>query len=67
MALFEGLTPDLLVDSRISMLFALPLKLSGGNPHCLEPSCLKGFSGGNPAFALQMPYQIFHSRNAPVP
>lgn len=31
MALFESLTPDLFVNSRISVLFALPLKLWGGN------------------------------------
>lgn len=31
MALFESLTPDLLVDLRRSVLFALPLKLWGGN------------------------------------
>lgn len=67
MALFEGLTPDLLVVSRISMLFALPLKLWEVNPHCLDPSCLKGFSEGNPSFALQIPYQTLHSPNASVP
>lgn len=33
MALFEDLTPDLLVDARMSVLFALLPKLKGGNPH----------------------------------
>ena len=64
MAVFEGLAPDLLVDARMSVLFALIPKLKGRNPHRLEPTCLEVFSGGNCLFALQIPYQIFHSPNA---
>lgn len=34
------------------MLFALLPDLHRENSHCLEPGCLKGFSGGNSAFLL---------------
>jgi len=50
--LFEGLTPDLVADPGMSVLFALPPKLKGGNPHRLEPTGLKGFFGGSSAFSL---------------
>lgn len=51
-ALLEGLTPDRLVDTRMNVLFALLPKLKGGSPCCLEPTYLKGFSGGSSAFLL---------------
>lgn len=52
MAVFEGLTPDLSVDARLSVLFSLLQKLKGGKLCGLEPTCLKGFLGGKIAFLL---------------